>query len=129
MSCHSHNVSFLLRTQSLPHDKFVHEDTDAPYVRRTVVPLPCHHLGAKVLDGAAKGVRPVFRAVDEFLGKPKIDDCDVSLFVDEEVLGLQVSVDVSVVMHVLLIENVVTLAGRRLGRGGKTDRRKGVGYG
>lgn len=70
-------------------DHFVEEDAEGPPVDGLAVSLVQQDLRREVLRGSAEGVCPAF----DDLGEPEIGEFQVAVGADEQVLGLEVSVD------------------------------------
>ena len=76
-----------------PHrHHLVDENAERPPVDALVVARLAEELGGHVLGRAAQGVR--FFTGRQTLGESKVRHLDVTLPVDEEILGLEVTVDV-----------------------------------
>jgi hypothetical protein len=72
-------------------DHFVGQDAESPPVDGEAVTLLIEDLGSQVLGSAAEGVG--LGVVLEDLGEAEVSETDVAVFVHEDVLWLQVSVD------------------------------------
>ena len=59
------------------------------------------HLRRRIVRRATVRVSPIPCWVSELLGKPEVDELDVAVFVEEDILGLQVSVDDAALMKLL----------------------------
>ena len=83
---------------------------DVP-VDRFVVALGGNDLGRQVVRGAAKGPCDV----RHLLGKAKVGDLEVAVAVEQQILGLQVTVDD--VVRVQVVQRQGDLGGVKLGDG------------
>jgi hypothetical protein len=80
-------------------DKFVQENTKRPYVKRVVVSLVLNHLGRHVLKCSAECIS-LLRVVRLYTPAEITDFNDVTLL-DQDVLWFYISVDQSLLMHVI----------------------------
>ena len=78
-------------------DHFVGEDSQCPPVNRLAVALVEQHFRRKILGGAAESVSPCFAV----LGKAEVSQFQVAILVNQNVFGLEVTVDDVLCVQVL----------------------------
>ena len=99
--------------------ELIDQNAQSPPVHCRRVALVMDHLGGEVLGRAAKrvslhGMVPI---AAEALGKAKVDQLDVPVLVDEQVLGLEVSVGDAALLLVQVLQHEDDLGGVEAGDG------------
>merc|ERR1719192_1047785 len=86
-------VSFIVRLRfewRFPHEKLVGEDSQTPEVNLVIMERSLNHLWGQIVQCATHGTSPTVGGVHR---PTEICDLDVSLSVEQQVLGLDISVN------------------------------------